>query len=61
MKEFQGKTEEELKRLVEEKREALRTFRFSHAGGKIKNVKEGRAYRKDIARILTLLRMNKTK
>ena len=37
------------------KREALRVFRFGVAGGKVKNVKEGRTIRRDIARTLTTL------
>lgn len=51
--EYQGKTTEELTRLVNEKREALRAFRFAMAGSKKKNVKEGKALRKEIARMLT--------
>lgn len=45
----------ELITTLKAKREALRTFRFSVAGGKVKNVKEGRALRRDIARTLTAL------
>lgn len=55
MKEFKNKTEKELQKLLGEKRVALRNFRFSVAGSKIKNVKEGSTLRKDIGRILTLL------
>ncbi len=55
MKDFKNKTEKELKALLAEKRVALRNFRFSIAGSKIKNVKEGYGLRKDIARILTLV------
>ena len=47
------KTAEELNRLVLENREKLRAFRFAMAGGKTKNVKEGRNLRKEIARALT--------
>lgn len=39
------------------KREALRAFRNAGAGSRTKNVREGRATRKDIARILTELRV----
>jgi len=39
--------------MLVEKREALRLFRFNISGSKVKNVKEGAAHRKDIARILT--------
>lgn len=45
--------------MVADKREALRTFRFGSAGAKVKNVKEGKTLRRDIARILTV--MNATK
>ncbi len=55
MKDFKNKTEKELKTLLGEKRVALRNFRFSIAGSKVKNVKEGYVLRKDIARILTLV------
>lgn len=55
MKDFKNKTEKELKALLGEKRVALRNFRFSMAGSKVKNVKEGYVLRKDIARILTLV------
>ena len=50
-----GKTKEELKTLLGEKEKALQAFRFGIAGSKIKNVKEGRGLRRDIARILTAL------
>lgn len=55
MKDLIKKTEKELKILLSEKREALRAFRFSMAGGKIKNLKEGANLKKEIARIMTLL------
>jgi ribosomal protein L29 len=56
MTEFNGKTKEELMKLLTEKRHGLHAFRFSLAGGKAKNVKEGRTLRKDIARILTAMK-----
>ncbi len=46
----------ELKRLVAEKREALRVFRFDVSGSKMRNVREGRTIRKEVATILTELR-----
>lgn len=46
----------ELIKMLAEKKEALRNFRFNIAGGKIRNTKEGRDLRKEIARILTELR-----
>ena len=53
------KTPADLMKLVAEKREALRLFRFGGAGAKAKNVREGRNIRKDIARILTALHAKK--
>lgn len=55
MKEYTNKTAAELSKLVSEKQEALRVFRFGNGGGKGKNVKEGRTLRKDIARIHTAM------
>lgn len=58
-KDISNKTPSDLTRLIAEKREALRVFRFGAAGAKTKNVKEGREIRKDIARILTVLNSKK--
>ena len=55
MKDLIKKTAKELKVLLTEKREALRAFRFSMAGGKTKNIKEGMSLKKEIAQIMTLL------
>ena len=55
MKDFINKNEKELKTLLSEKRLALRAFRFSVAGSNVRNVKEGKALKRDIARILTIL------
>jgi len=49
------KTREELKKLLEENQEKLRQLRFDLASGKVKNVREIRKIKKDIARILTIL------
>lgn len=54
-KELNTKTPADLTKMLQEKRESLRAFRFGGAGAKTKNVREGRAIRKDIARILTSL------
>ncbi len=56
MKDLKKKSVADMEKLLKEKREALANFRFSVAGAKTKNVKEGRATRKDIARLLTTLR-----
>jgi ribosomal protein L29 len=46
---------EELTKLVHDKREELRVLRFSVAGSKNRNVKQGKTLRKEIARALTAL------
>lgn len=56
MKDLIKKTEKELMATLAEKRLALRNFRFAVAGSNVRNVKEGNAFKKDIARILTLLK-----
>ncbi|PIR44545.1 MAG: 50S ribosomal protein L29 [Candidatus Vogelbacteria bacterium CG10_big_fil_rev_8_21_14_0_10_51_16] len=53
------KSEGELAKEVAQKREELRSFRFQVAGGRVKNIKEGRLARRDIARMLTELRVLK--
>ncbi len=58
-KELKNKSPKELNTLLSEKGLALRVFRFAVAGSNVRNVKEGKAIKKDIARIKTLL--NKTK
>ena len=54
-KELKAKTPADLSKMLAENREALRVFRFGGAGAETKTVREGRAIRKDIARILTAL------
>ncbi len=58
--ELHNKTREELARLLDEQQGKLHDFRFAMAGSKTKNVKEGKAIRKDIARLLTELCKQKT-
>ncbi len=50
------KTEGDLQKLLSEKREALRTFRFNVSGSKVSNVKEARGNRRVVAQILTALK-----
>lgn len=57
MDKLKEKKDTDLAKLLKEKRKALRLFRFSLAGGKAKNTKEGKQTKKEIARILT--EMNK--
>ena len=54
--ELRQKTKPELYKVLQENRELLRSLKFNLASGKVKNVKEIRIIKKDIARILTLLK-----
>ena len=56
IKEFLRMPKGELQRTLREKREKLRQLRFDLAAGKVKNVREIRETKKDIARLLTLLK-----
>lgn len=56
MADMKSRTTEDLLKEVAEKREALRKFRFGEAGTRTRNVREGRALRRDIARLLTEIR-----
>ena len=57
MLEITNKTKTELETTLRDKREELRKFRFDTSGSKIKNVKLGKNLKKDIARILTKLKL----
>lgn len=52
---YNGKSPEELRKIVADKRDELRSLRFGSAGSKNKNVKAARVMRKEIARALTAL------
>ena len=54
-KDISTKTASDLSKMIADKREALRVFRFGGAGAKTKNVKEGSVIRKDIARLMTAI------
>jgi large subunit ribosomal protein L29 len=54
-KELREKNIEELKRILAEKQEAVRKLRFDVASKQIKNNRELRNNKKDIAKILTLI------
>ncbi len=54
--EIRQKPKEELLKNVKDYREKLRSLRFDLASGKVKNVREIRNIKKDIARILTILK-----
>ncbi len=59
IKELREKNMEKLKRLLAEKRESARKLRFDIASKQVKNNREFRSTRKDIAKILTLIREGK--
>ena len=54
--ELKKKTNKELTRLLIKNKERLRSLRFDLASGRVKNVREIRNLKKDIARILTLIK-----
>lgn len=56
IKELKNRSQPELKNILEENREKLRQLRFDLASGKVKNVREIRKTKKDIARISTLIK-----
>ena len=58
IKELVKKNKADLLKTLTEKKVALRDFRFSVSGSSVRNVKEGKIIKKDIARILTLLNKN---
>ena len=55
-KELQQKSKSELQKILSDNREKLRQLRFDLSAGKVKNVREVRKIKKDIARILTILK-----
>jgi len=54
--ELRKKSKLQLQKLLKEKRERLRQLRFDLVSKKLKNYREIRQIKKDIARILTVLR-----
>lgn len=57
-KELRKKTKEELENLLKELYEKKASLRFGLSTGKVKNLKEYRTVKKNIARILTILKEN---
>ncbi|MDD5569041.1 MAG: 50S ribosomal protein L29 [Candidatus Pacebacteria bacterium] len=55
-KEILKQNKDELARMLTEKRVKIKDMRFKASSGGIKNVKEFRENKKDIARILTVLK-----
>lgn len=58
--EIKKKSDGELVKLVRDQQEALRVFRFSEAGSRARNVKEGHTIKRTIARALTELQARKS-
>ncbi len=54
--ELKKKTNKELTKLLIKNKERLRLLRFDLASGRVKNVREIRNLKKEIARILTLIK-----
>ena len=57
IKELKQLSKEELKKKQEDAREKLRQMRFDLQAGKVKDVREIRQVKKDIARMMTLLKI----
>ena len=54
--EFRQRSKEELKEALKDLKKKLEGLRFDLVSGKVKNVSEVRKIKKDIARILTILK-----
>ncbi|MCX6730125.1 MAG: 50S ribosomal protein L29 [Candidatus Portnoybacteria bacterium] len=57
--ELRQKTDKELNETLIHLRDSLRELRFNLVGGKVKNINEIHTTKRDIARILTLLKQQK--
>jgi ribosomal protein L29 len=53
MSDLKQLSNKELEEMIQRKRDNLRNFYFNISKGKVKNVKEAREIKKEIARILT--------
>ncbi len=52
-------TQESLHKIIADKRESIRNFRFEGEGSRRRNVREARNLRKEIARVMTELTQRK--
>lgn len=59
IKELKRKKESDLHRLLAETRDKLRELRFKDANKQLKNIRDIRAGKRTVARILTLLNLKK--
>lgn len=55
-REIRRKTKAELEKILEDLRKNQQQLRFNLAAGKVKNVREIRKIKRDVARILTILK-----
>lgn len=58
IKDLSKMQDRELRNLMREKAERLRQFRFDLVSGKVRNAREIRETRRDIARVKTFLKSN---
>jgi len=56
LEQLRKRTKEELQKILQDNREKLRQLRFDLAAGKVKNIREIRKVKKEIAQILTILK-----
>lgn len=56
IKELKNLAEQELRKLIEDKKQRLRELRFDLSSGKVKNVREIRQAKKLVAQSLTILK-----
>lgn len=54
--ELKEKTKIDMEQMLDEKRRTLATLQFDLASGKVKNIKDLRLVKRDIARLMTALR-----
>jgi ribosomal protein L29 len=53
--EYTRETPESLQKMIADKREAMRVFRFEGQGSRRRNVREARTLRREVSRIMTEL------
>ena len=59
IKDLRKKNSTELAKDLKERKQSLHDFKFGISGSKVKNMKEGKNLRREIARIKTLLKEEK--
>ncbi len=59
LKDLQNKNKEELQEILDIKREKLRDLRFKDSNKQLKNVREIRLLKKEVAQILTIINQKK--